>query len=278
MLPLGRGARERPLRISRTVLFALCLTSFSLLSTGLAAPARGLTMDFEGLAHGEILDGVLNMGVIRSIETNNRGRGPDLAIIFDSTERNTADDDLEGPKANLSDGSRWAGGNLPSDTYLGNILIISENKKLNSDGHIDDPDDEGSKPAGSVHIVLNDLYTDFGFDLVDIEDNRERMGSIEFILRGSSLGEIAFEDLPSLQSNISFGNNTANRIDPINTMDAFQVTAFEEVVVRFGGSGGITNFVLTPITPVPEPGTALLVGLGVVAMAAARARRHQPVS
>jgi hypothetical protein len=54
-------------------------------------------------------------------------------------------------------------------------------------------------------------------------------------------------------------------------MDVLQVEAFEEVIVNFGGSGAITNLMLTHV---PEPGTALLVGMGIAGMAISRARRH----
>ncbi len=271
MLPLCGVARVHAFNIERNVFLALCVASLILLSAGFAAPARGVTIDFEGLDHGEILSGDLSLGpggVIQSITTVNLGGGPDIAIIFDSTERGTVDGDLEGP--NDSGGGSWDGGNLAPDTYLGNLLIISEDARDdNDDGRIDDPDDEGSKPAGYIHIVFDQAYTDFGFDLVDIEDNLETMGSIEFFFDDESVGEIDFEDLASLQPDISFGNNTANRIQLFNTMDTLQVDAFQSVIFRFGGSGALTNIALEPI---PEPGTAMLLGLGLVAMAGNRAR------
>jgi len=271
MLPFRGLARVHALNIERSVFPALCVVMFILLSAGVAAPARGLTIDFEGLDHGEILAGAVTLGpngVIASITTVNLGGGPDIAIIFDSTERDTADEDLEGP--NLSGGGSWDGGNLAPDTYLGNLLIIAENDEdVEDDGRIDDPDDERSKPAGYIHIVFDQAYTGFGFDLVDIEDNIETMGSIEFYFDGESVGEIDFEDLASLQSDISFGNNTANRVELFNTMDRLQVDAFEAVIFRFGGSGALTNITLTPI---PEPGAAMLLGLGLAAMAGVRAR------
>ena len=250
MLPLCRGVRVHAPNIARTVFLALCMASFTLLSAGVAAPARGLTIDFEGLDHGDILDGVLNLGpggVIQSIETVNHGGGPNLAIIFDSgTELDTADGDLEGP--NLSGGGSWDGGNLAPGTYLGNLLLIAENDKdENGDGRIDDPDDEAS--GGYIHIIFNTVFnladSDFGFDLVDIEDNLETMGSIEFLFEGESVGEIDFEDLASLQPDIRFGNNTANRVEIFNAQDTLQVDAFKEVICRFGGSGALTNIRLS---------------------------------
>jgi len=208
-------------------------------------------------------------GVIQSITTNNKGVGPNLAIIFDTIKRNTADEDLEGP--NGFGGGSWAGGNLAPDTHLGNILIISENyEDVDNDGRIDDPDDEGDKPAGTIHIIFNRVFRDMGFDLVDIEDNfAETMGSIEFLNDGVSVGEVEFAELASLQKDIQFGNNYANRI---HTMDGLQVDAFEEVIIKFGGSGGITNFVLTPV---PEPSTALLLILGLAGLTVLRERKKR---
>lgn len=274
MLPLGRRVCEQPLRLVRTALLTLGVASFTLLAAGVAAPARGvpLLVDFQGLDHGEILDGSMSLGpdgVIQSITTNNKGVGPDLAIIFDTTQRNTADEDLEGP--NGFGGGSWAGGNLAPDTHLGNILIISENyEDADNDGRIDDPDDEGDKPAGTIHIIFNQVFTDMGFDLVDIEDNfAETMGSVEFLYDGVSVGEVEFAELASLQDDIHFGDNHANRVD---TMDGLQVDAFKEVIIKFGGSGGITNLVLTPI---PEPSTALLLSMGLVGLAISRERQKR---
>jgi len=110
--------------------------------------AEALVLDFDDLAQGEIVSSqfLKTQGV--TISAINFGSGPGLAIIFDSLNPTGGDYDLAGPS--------WAGGNLASaNTVLGKILIISENDiDSNLDGLIDFPDDEGSRPAGSIFLTL----------------------------------------------------------------------------------------------------------------------------
>jgi hypothetical protein len=55
-------------------------------------------------------------------------------------------------------------------------------------------------------------------------------------------------------------------IDPI-TSELLDIGAFERVIVRLGGSGGIDNLAMTAL---PETSTGLLLGLGLVAAGARR--------
>ena len=71
----------------------------------------------------------------------------------------------------------------------------------------------------------------------------------------------------SLLAGLEIGNNTANRIAPIDASDL----GLEDIVTAeflLGGSGAIDN-----ITIVPEPGPALLMALGLSGLGYAGRRR-----
>jgi hypothetical protein len=82
------------------------------------------------------------------------------------------------------------------------------------------------------------------------------------------VGTIAFADLPTLDPTIVFGDNTANRVEPIAAQD-FGVDSFDQVIVNLGGSGALDNITYTPV---PEPGALLLICLGLGGFAASRSR------
>ena len=131
------------------------------------------TIDFEQLLHGQIVDEPIN-GV--HIWADNIGGGPDLAVIFDSRKRGTADRDLEGPRIDGRGRIRgsWSKGNLGRRSILGNLLIIQEHGKDNGRGMISTrPDDEGSRPAGSLFFQFDKPVNSFGFDLIDVEGPEE---------------------------------------------------------------------------------------------------------
>jgi hypothetical protein len=65
---------------------------------------------------------------------------------------------------------------------------------------------------------------------------------------------------------VAYGNHSANRI-----VDIVSGIAFDEVVIRMGGSGAVDNITVT--NPVPEPASALLFGLGIVAVGSGLRRR-----
>lgn len=227
-------------------------------AAGVVAMAAGASAgisgyDLEGLQHGEIVTTQLP-GL--TISADNPNRPFDLAIIFNSNLPSTIDPDLEGPN--------WAMGNLSPSTNLGNLLILAEtNVDNNGDGLIDEPNDEGNRPvAGSIFIDFDARQQFFGFDLVDHEPAVEN-SMIRFFANGLLVGEIHFNDFANPASlfydpTVAFGNNSANRIAPI---DIAQLggSAFDRVEFRFGGSGAVDNFNL-----IPSPGAAALAGVAMV--------------
>lgn len=219
-----------------------------------AAPAGAQTFDFNSLVHGEIVNNQFAPALTVSGVIPNRGF--DLVAAFNTGLSGTADPDLEGPS--------WAGGNLDAGFNFGMALIIAENNNGAGDGMLDNPDDEGRRPAGSVNFVFDRDYNSLGFDLIDIENEIIEASSIEFFNDGNLVGTVDFADFVTngtsvFDASISFGNNHVNRINPITGF------TYDEVTFNLGGSAAIDNLV------VPAPGVAALfaAGLGV----AARRRR-----
>ena len=224
-----------------------------------AAGAGAQTIDFNTLVHGEIVTN--QFSPLATISAINPNRSFDIAAAFDTTLMGTSDPDLEGPP--------WSGGNLAiSDTkvHLGMALIIAENDTdADFDGVLDDPDDEGQRPAGQLIFDFGSVYDLFGFDVIDIEGVVEESSSLEFYLGAGLVETVDFSDFTNNASThydatIQFGNNHANRVSPINI-----VGGFDRVVINVGGSAAFDNIVV----PAPSGVGALALG----ALLAARRRR-----
>ena len=218
-----------------------------------------LSFDDISAVHGTIVDGDY-AGVVISAR-NASGNGPNLAVVFNSQfGGSTTDTDLLGPT--------WKGGNLAPDTVLGNLLIIQEAGSSQTGDVIDFPDDEGARPAGYLEFKFDDPIASFGFDLVDVEGTKsgEEPGRVEFYSGDFLVESVLFSEL--LDETL-FGDNSANRIDPINVINAqFPV---DLVRIQLGGSAGVDNIRYTPlddpgpIVGIPEPATVWMWVMLVVA-------------
>ncbi len=167
-------------------------------------------------------------GVDIHISTVNFRPGhPDQAIIFDSLNPTGGDNDLGGPT--------WGNGNIPDDTVLGNLLIIAEDAvDSNSDGLVDDPDDEAK--GGIIFFQSNEPHCYFGFDLIDIEPNESNNGHLVITLDGGGAYVVTFNNFPGAD----FGNHSANRFMII----AQQLgDTFKEVEFHLNGSGAVDNII-----------------------------------
>lgn len=230
------------------------------LSAGAGSARADVIITFAGLEHGRIVNTQFApLGV--TIAANNFARSFDLACAFDTTRTNTEDPDLEDP---------WDLGNLPSNTNLGNVLILAENNVGAGDGILDRPDDEGSRPAGTLTFTFARPVSKFGLDLVDIESDTTEAGSLTFFRNNVQVGSVTFSAFknaasPFFDPTIVFGNNSANRVAPILPA-AFGVDGFDSVVVRLGGSGAIDNILI------PAPSAAAAVALGLVGLTRRRRR------
>lgn len=234
----------------------IALAGLAVASTPFAGTAL---FDFESLQHGEIVGSQFAPAL--SISGVNNARSFDLVAAFDTNLTGTADKDLEGPA--------WSGGNLAaSNTPLGKVLILATNNTGAGDGILDNPNDEGARPAGSITFSFAQAIGSFGFDLVDIEDVILEASSLEFSLNGQSVGTVGLTDFVDSNSafydaSIVFGNNFANRFNPITAGDLGSL--FDEVTLNLGGSGAIDNILI------PAPGVLALVGMG--GLVAIRRRR-----
>jgi len=218
---------------------------------GMSLSGNADVIDFNGLQNGEVVNTQFP-GVTISAENPNQPF--DLAITFDSQATNTADPDLEGPT--------WSMGNLAPDTVLGNLLIVAENNgDGNNDGLIDSPDDE--QFGGTLNFVFDVPIIEFGMDIVDKEGVTAEDGMLEFYLMDALVATVALADFATIGSqfydaSVAFGDNSANRLQPV-TAAALGVTGFDQVSVVLGGSGAVDNITFT--VPAPGAAVALLVGL-----------------
>ena len=242
---------------------ARCVCAFAGLVVSTTASAEPITTSFESLVHGEIITNQFS-DVGMSISAENFDYAGAKPIAFNSNLLGTADPDLQGPN--------WAKCNIAPGTDLGNLIIIPENlTDANGDGIVDDPDDEGARPAGDLKFTFSDVMTGFGFDVVDMEGPVREMSSIEFLLFGSSVATVDFNQFVTPGSDfydptVRFGDNSANRI-AVMTADALGISGFTSVVIHVGGSGAYDNIVV-----IPAPASGLMLGIG--GLAAMRRRRR----
>ncbi len=96
-------------------------------------------------------------------------------------------------------------------------------------------------------------------------------GAVVFLFDGGMLiDEIAFSDFgPQSQGDLEFGNNTANRIDLFDIDDRTT-----RVAIKLQGSGGVDNITFTPV---PEPASLVMMGLGLAGLAVRGTRRPDRV-
>ena len=243
-------------RLSRSVVAAAAfVVALPVVAFAGALPPQRI--DFNGPPAGSTVSNQYgSQGVLISVQR--RSSGPSVVTLFNTGRKGEPDTDLETP---------YVGGNLAPAGPGGNILIIPENADdRNRDGLIDQPNDEGSRPAGDLHFDFTMPVTAFGFDLIDVEGPAEynnnagffasffRDGNLE---RRVGFGEFVDPDSRWYDPSVRFGNRTANRIEPI-TAAQLNIPYFDTVVLSFGGSGGTDNIIFTPV---PEPAALALLGL-----------------
>ena len=256
-------------RTNRLLIAGGCVLGLATAAAQAGAP--GGLINFDDHAPGTIIDNeYIGQGVTISVQRPD-SPGPAVATLYDTGRTGEPDPDLQDP---------YDFGNLAPSGTGGNILIIPENDTdRNGDGLIDVPNDEGDRPAGQFTISFSTPITTFGFDLVDVdgpaEYNQNAGYFASFYVNGNLEARVGFgsfvdPDSPFYDPTVRFGDNSANRIEPITARD-LGMPYFDRVVLNFGGSGGTDNLIFTPV---PEPSTALVAGVLLPALSMLRRRRR----
>ncbi len=215
-----------------------------ILSCVLASAAQANTiLTFEGFDKGTIIDNEYTASHGVTINGYNVDRNANnMGVIFDTAAHPTADPDLEAPFYNVN------GQNL-GVANPGNVLIIHEHPG-ECDGITcgDDPDDEGSRPAGYFDILFDTAVTLNSIDFFDIEA-QENGNSVNNLI--SIFGTGTYDPFYTPATG---GDNTWGRLN-------FNVMGVTSLRIKLHGSGAIDNI---NFTAVPGPSTFILFGLGVL--------------
>ncbi|UCB55273.1 MAG: hypothetical protein JSW45_01685, partial [Thiotrichales bacterium] len=114
-------------------------------------------IDFEDHGAGTIIDD--EYAPFLSVRVENLSSGPDVGVIFDTLHPSGGDRDLGGPFNSLNP-------DLPDRYTAGNVLIIHESHTCDR-LRCDDPDDEGSRPAGVFFLNFSSAVTLQSIDFFD---------------------------------------------------------------------------------------------------------------
>lgn len=185
-------------------------------------------------------------------DTNNwTGGDPDLAATFDSPYDNKVGDDYNpGHVLILHEQNYWNG--------------YSTQQQCSSGVYCKQPDDEADRPAGLLFIEFSELVyldsIDF-FDVEGVEDGQTPNNEIHLY---NEAGEI----LPvSFWTPKTGGDNKWAQVD-------FGGIGVKKVAIELNGSGAIDN-IKGHLAQVPEPASAGLFAVGMVAFGALRRRRQR---
>ena len=230
---------------------------------------RTTLINFDGYAPGTIIDSEYAYEGVR-ISVQRTSPGPAVATLYDTGRKGEPDPDLQTP---------YDMGNLAPIGSGGNVLIIPENSTdRDGDGRIDQPNDEGDRPAGQFTFDFLNPISTFGFDLIDVDGPREYNNNAgyfaSFYLNGNLEARVGFGSFidpksPFYDPTVKYGDNSANRIRPISAREV-GMPQFDRVVLNFGGSGATDNIFFSVV---PEPTVLGLLGVAMPALLMRRRRR-----
>lgn len=221
--------------LKKTILYtagaiALSVSSFS-------ASALTLSFDEDFIIHGTVINNQYkHLGV--TIRADNKASDVvDRAIAFDTNFLyKTNDEDLR----------------LDPSVYpnVGKVLVIQENNDCTAT-FCRDPDDEGSRPAGSLFFEFDKVINSLSFATLDIE-NQET--SYVKLYDGSKtlVKTYSFADLDGA----AFGDNVYSQVGKFS----FGGLGVKTVEFALGGSGGIDDISVSPV-PLPASLSIMLLGL-----------------
>lgn len=145
-----------------------------------AAPAAATLLDFgsalQGLPAGTPVGTVqLDNGATMTVWCDNDGGGPDLCVVFDSSDPTGGDLDLGTPNEDFGGPGIGEGGEEGEDganaVALGNVLVIAENDEdEDGDGLVDEPDDEAG--GGIVWLQFSHAGR-LSMTLVDVDEDED---------------------------------------------------------------------------------------------------------
>jgi len=230
-----------------------------------AATAAGFNLDFEGFAHGQIIDNEYSSEEYSfvTIAADNFNNDVDLAVAFDTGEPQTDPDflDLVAP---FEQG--------PFAYSPGNILVIQRGGWCNGFKCMR-PDDEGRTLAGPY-------VGEFVFDFAQPVS----IHSIDFFdLDESEAGSpIRFFDADNneLFAGLFVTPATSELEGSVNSWDrmTFDVDGVKRIELTMGGSGGIDNIQGSMNARIPVPAVAWLFPSGLIAGIAWIRRRSSPAA
>jgi hypothetical protein len=218
-------------------------------------------LDFEGFGSGQIIDDEYSPVV--SISAVNLGSGPDVAIIFDTTDLHPAGEDLDlvGPFDSNNPG-------LPDNYEPGNVLIIQERNDCNFvTGFCATPDDEGSRPGGEFEFLFSTAITLETIDFFDVE-------LIENDSNPNSEIHLYNSDNIEIQMGMFFVPSTGG--DNLwNQLDFGSISDVKRIVIEINGSGAIDNLTYQVV---PLPASAWLFGSAIGFLSWVRRRSQRTLA
>lgn len=222
----------------------------------LAAQAAVIDIDdIAGVQAGTVVDTQF-AGV--TISRTDSGGGPPIALDTDNAP--VGDPDLQAPFTNsnpttpgLSDGPDNPGfilvSNL-SDTGCGDEVCDNVN------------DDGGGSTLSFVFTAPSEIVS---LDLFDLDEGTSS-ATLELLSSGGT----------KVVSGADVGDGASVSVDIGTFFGLTTGQTFDELRIRFSGSGGVDNIVFnTPGTDIPEPATLALVGSGLLAAGALTRRRRR---
>ena len=216
------------------------------ISCCLSSAAFAAVIDFESYSSGTIIDSEYTS--LLTVSAINASSGPDVAVIFDTTNPTGGDADLGGPFG-TNDSS------LSNNYSPGNVLIIHETNNCNA-FTCEDPDDEGSRNAGTFFFDFASVITLESIDFFDIETVEGTNNEIKLFDKDDN------ELLP----NTFFVPDTGG--DNMWGQLLFGVDGVKRIELNMGGSGAIDNITFTAaeMPQVPVPAAIWLFGSGLIGL------------
>jgi len=211
-----------------------------------SSAASAAVIDFESYSSGIIIDSEYAPQL--TVSAVNASTGPDVAVIFDTASPTGGDTDLGGPFGTNDS-------NLSNNYDPGHVLIIHENNNCNS-STCDDPDDEGSRNAGTFFFDFASAITLDSIDFFDIETVEGTNNEIKLFDKDDN------EILP----NMFFVPDTGG--DNMWGQLLFGVDGVKRIELNMGGSGAIDNITFTAaeMPQVPAPAAVWLFGSGLIGL------------